>query len=109
VITWSLSEPAGNIQDFTWTPTVNRFQAVLRKDGSVDLSYDEVAAKDAIVGLYPMLDGRPQQELATLSAEEHANVPAHLDRKRVKLTVLYFAKAPQGAPENAIWIRRSRG
>jgi hypothetical protein len=87
VITWSLSEPAGNIQDFTWTPTVNRFQAVLRKDGSVDLSYNEVAAKDAIVGLYPMVDGRPQQELATLRGEEHPNVPAHLDLKSVKLTV----------------------
>jgi len=87
VITWSLSEPSGNIQDFTWTPTVNRFQAVLRKDGSVDLSYDDVAAKDAIVGLYPKVDGRPQQELATLSGEEHPNVPAHLDLTSVKLTV----------------------
>src|SRR5262249_3444810 len=29
VITWTLTEPAGGIQDFTWTPTVNRFQAVL--------------------------------------------------------------------------------
>jgi hypothetical protein len=87
VITWSLSEAAGNIQDFTWKPTVNRFQAVLRKDGSVDLSYDDVAAKDAIVGLYPTVDGRPQQELATLSGEEHPNVPAHLDLKSMKLTV----------------------
>lgn len=87
VITWNLSEPAGNIQDFTWTPTVNRFQAVLRKDGSVDLSYDEVAAKDAIVGLYPTLDGRPEKELGTLGGEEHPNVPAHLDLKSVKLTV----------------------
>ncbi len=66
VITWSLSEPFGGIQDFTWTPTVNRFQAVLRKDGSVDLSYDEVAAKDAIVGLYPVvttLKGAPSSEI----------------------------------------------
>ena len=54
VITWNLSEPFGGIQDFTWKPTTNRFQAVLRKDGSVDLSYDEVAAKDSIVGLCPM-------------------------------------------------------
>ena len=52
VITWTLSEPAGGIQDFTWTPTVNRFQAVLWKDGTVQMSYDEVAAKDAIVGIY---------------------------------------------------------
>jgi hypothetical protein len=52
VITWTLSEPAGGIQDFTWTPTVNRFQAVLSKDGTIQMSYDEVAAKDAIVGVY---------------------------------------------------------
>lgn len=87
VITWSLSEPAGNIQDFAWTPTVNRFQAVLRQDGSVDLSYEDVAARDAIVGLYPMLDSGPQQELVTLHGEEHPDVPAHLDLKSVKLTV----------------------
>jgi hypothetical protein len=53
VVTWSLSEPAGGIQDFTWTPTVNRFQAVLFKDGTIQMSYDDVAAKDAIVGVYP--------------------------------------------------------
>ena len=55
VITWSLTEPVGGIQDFTWTPTVNRFQAVLRKDGTIELSYEQVAAKDAIVGLYPTI------------------------------------------------------
>ena len=54
VVTWSLTEPVGNIQDFTWTPTVNRFQAVLWKDGTIEMSYDDVAAKDAIVGLYPL-------------------------------------------------------
>src|SRR5207244_4387178 len=53
VITWSLTEPVGNIQDFTWAPTVNRFQAVLKKDGGIDLSYEEISANDAIVGLYP--------------------------------------------------------
>ncbi len=53
VITWTLTEPAGGIQDFTWTPTVNRFQAVLSKNGTIQMSYDDVAAKDAIVGLYP--------------------------------------------------------
>lgn len=40
VITWSLTEPVGGVQDMTWTPTVNRFQAVLHKDGAIDLSYD---------------------------------------------------------------------
>jgi len=44
VITWTLTEPAGGIQDFTWTPTVNRFQAVLSKDGTIQMSYDDVAA-----------------------------------------------------------------
>jgi hypothetical protein len=53
VITWTLTEPAGGIQDFTWTPTVNRFQAVLSKNGTIQMSYDDVAAKDAIVGVYP--------------------------------------------------------
>ena len=33
VVTWTLSEPSGGIQAFTWVPTVNRIQAVLHKDG----------------------------------------------------------------------------
>jgi hypothetical protein len=53
VVTWTLTEPVGGIQDFTWTPTVNRVQAVLFKDGTIQMSYDDVAAKDAIVGVYP--------------------------------------------------------
>lgn len=55
VITWDLTEPYGSLLDFTWFPTVNRFQAVLHRDGSIDMSYQSVAAKDAIVGLYPAL------------------------------------------------------
>ena len=31
VVTWSLTEPWAGIQDWTWTPTVNRFQAVLHR------------------------------------------------------------------------------
>src|SRR5579871_5747121 len=58
VITWDLTEPFGNIQDFTWFKTVNRFQAVLHRDGSIEMSYKELAAKDAIVGIYPMLRRR---------------------------------------------------
>jgi hypothetical protein len=53
VITWTLTEPIGGIQDFSWTPTVNRFQATLFKDGAIQMSYDDVTAKDAIVGVYP--------------------------------------------------------
>ena len=53
VITWDLTEPYGGIQDWTWTPTVNRFQAVLHKDGQITLSYQSIAARDAIIGIYP--------------------------------------------------------
>jgi hypothetical protein len=77
VITWSLTEPHGNIQDFTWTPTVNRFQAVLGKDGSVEMSYEQMAAKDAIVGLYPLVaGGKPAKEPSVhLSALKKADGP----------------------------------
>ena len=37
VVTWTLTEPVGGIQDMTWTPTVNRFQAVLQKNGTIEL------------------------------------------------------------------------
>jgi hypothetical protein len=53
VITWDVTEPYGGIQDFTWVPTVNRFQAVLRSDGVIEMSYQELTAKDGIVGVYP--------------------------------------------------------
>ncbi|PYU39206.1 MAG: hypothetical protein DMG53_24990, partial [Acidobacteria bacterium] len=45
VVTWDASEPWGNIQDFTWTKTINRFQAVLHKDGTIEMSYQQLAAK----------------------------------------------------------------
>jgi hypothetical protein len=88
VITWSLTEPVGGIQDFTWTPTVNRFQAALYKDGAIELSYDQLAAKDAIVGLYPLVTAGAEKELATLSDEENAAAAPHLDLKNVKVTVI---------------------
>ena len=77
VITWTLTEPAGSIQDFTWTPTVNRFQAVLFKDGAIQMSYDEVAAKDAIVGVYQ-------------------DVPAGTDPAKVAAVDLSAAKKSEG-------------
>jgi hypothetical protein len=70
IITWSLTEPVGNIQDMTWTPTVNRFQAVLRKDGTIELSYDDVAAKDAIVGVFPMVTRGVEKEIANIAGAE---------------------------------------
>ena len=86
VITWDLTEPFGNIQDFTWFKTINRFQAVLHRDGSIEMSYKELAAKDAIVGIYPVLSGA-EKPLMTLSAEPHRAVAADLDVRNLKLSV----------------------
>ena len=95
VVTWSLTEPVGGIQDMTWHPTGNRFQAVLRKDGTIEMSYDEVAAKDAIVGVYPLLTQGEEKELATLAGEPNTSAAAHLDMQRVKLAAVdgLFLKA----------------
>jgi hypothetical protein len=85
VITWSLTEPVGGIQDMTWTPTTNRFQAVLHKDGAIDLNYDEVHAEDGIVGVYPMVAQGNEKEIGSIDAGENAATPAHLDIKSVKV------------------------
>jgi hypothetical protein len=53
VVTWELTEPYGSYLDFTWVPTANLFQAVLHSDGTIEMSYKRIAARDAIVGLYP--------------------------------------------------------
>jgi hypothetical protein len=88
VITWDVTEPYGNIQDFTWTKTVNRFQALLHKDGSMEMSYDHLAAKDAIVGIYPLVSAEAEKPLTTLSAPRHAPSAAHLDVQKLKLSVV---------------------
>jgi hypothetical protein len=85
VITWSLTEPVGGIQDMTWTPTTNRFQAVLHKDGAIDLNYDEVHAEDGIVGVYPMVAQGNEKEIGAIDAGENSATPAHLDIKSVKV------------------------
>jgi hypothetical protein len=87
IITWDLTEPFGNIQDFTWFKTVNRFQAVLHRDGSIDMSYQEIAAKDAMVGVYPVLAG-PEKTFLNLTADPHPELPAHLDVRNLKLSVV---------------------
>lgn len=86
VITWSLTEPVGGIQDMTWTPTVNRLQAVLHKDGAIDFNYDEVHAEDGIVGVYPMVAQGNEKEIGAIDAGENSATPAHLDIKNVKVT-----------------------
>jgi hypothetical protein len=87
VITWDLTEPFGNIQDFTWFKTVNRFQAALHRDGTIELSYQQLAAKDAIVGVYPTVSGA-ERPLATVAASPHPEMPAHLDVRNIKLSIL---------------------
>lgn len=88
VITWSLTEPVGGVQDMTWTPTVNKFQAVLYRNGGIDLSYDEVHAEDAIVGVYPVVSGTAEKPLSEAKSEQNPALPAHLDLTGVKLAAV---------------------
>jgi len=88
VITWSVTEPVGGVQDMTWTPTVNRFQAVLHKDGSIDLNYDDVHAEDAIVGVYPVVNAASATDIATIPATENAALPANLNIRQIKLSAV---------------------
>ena len=89
VVTWDLTEPWGNIQDFTWTKTVNQFQAVLHKDGVIEMSYKQLAAKDAIIGVYPLVSGGEEKSLATLTpASTNSSAPANLNLQSVHLSVV---------------------
>ena len=74
LVTWTLTEPVGGIQDMTWTPTMNRFQAALYKDGTIELTYDDVHAEDGIVGVYPV--ATKDAETATASARSTASIAA---------------------------------
>jgi hypothetical protein len=87
VITWDLTEPFGNIQDFTWMKTVNRFQAVLHRDGAIEMSYQQLAARDGIVGVYPQIVG-PEKALATIDVEQHPTVAAYLDVRKLKIATI---------------------
>ena len=86
VITWDVSEPYAGIQDWSWYPTVNRFQAVLHKDGMIEMSYNHISVKDAIVGLYPEVNAGEESPLTTLAATAPASAPANLALKDVKLS-----------------------
>ena len=55
VITWDLTEPFGGLLDFSWFRTTDLFQAVIHRDGTIEMSYKEMSAKDAIVGIFPIL------------------------------------------------------
>jgi len=84
VITWDLTEPYGGLLDFSWFRTINRFQAVLQRNGSIEMSYKEIAAKDAIVGIYPVV---AKEEAAGV----HEGDLSSLTRKDGPFAVVYEA------------------
>jgi hypothetical protein len=88
VVTWDVTEPFGNIQDFTWAKTVNRFQAVLHQDGVIEMSYDQLAARDAIVGVYPVVGDGEETALGAAAGGETPSVAPHLDLRSVKLAAV---------------------
>ncbi|MEX2283473.1 MAG: hypothetical protein WEE89_13400 [Gemmatimonadota bacterium] len=57
VVTWDVSEPTGGQQDVTFTRTPHHYQAVLHRDGRIDLSYREMTARDGVVGVYAVPTG----------------------------------------------------
>jgi hypothetical protein len=76
VITWDTSEPASGQQDVTFTRTPHRYQAVLHKDGRVDLSYQEITARDAVVGVYTVpAGGAPAAKSVDLSNVKPTDPP----------------------------------
>lgn len=75
VITWDLTEPFGSALDFTWFKTINRFQAVLHRDGSLEMSYKELTVKDAIVGIYPASPSAEKPEAVHFSSLSHKDGP----------------------------------
>jgi len=117
VVTWTLSEGAGGIQDFTWTPTVNRIQAVLHRNGVIELSYNGVSARDAVVGVFPAVTGGSEKPVATLADAVDGALAAHLDVTNVSLTAIdgLFLKATirtrgpvltaEAASDNAVTYR----
>ena len=88
VLTWDVTEPWGNIQDFTWKKTVNQFQAVLHQDGTMEMSYQQLAAKDAIVGVYPLVTGGTEKTLAKIRGAENPALPANLNLREVRLAAV---------------------
>lgn len=67
-ITWDLTEPFGGFLDFSWLPTTNLFQVVLHRNGSIEMSYKTMAAKDGIVGIYPILSAVESVQSIDLSS-----------------------------------------
>src|SRR4029078_12695142 len=95
VATWTLSEAAGGIQAFSWTPTGNRIQVRLHKNGVIEVSYNDLNAKDDVVGVFPWVTAGVEKSIATISGDETPGVAPKLDIKSIKLTEIdgLFLKA----------------
>jgi hypothetical protein len=72
VVTWDTSEPTSGQQDVTFVRTPHHFQAVLYADGRIDLSYQEMTARDAVVGVYTV----PKSGLPAIAPTDLSSVKA---------------------------------
>ena len=88
VITWSLSEPVGGIQDFTWSRRQPLPGGVAQGWGDRFFRTTSITAKDAIVGIYPMVTAGKAKPLASLTDPDDASIPAHLDMKRMTVAAV---------------------
>lgn len=75
VITWDTSEPVGGQQDVTFVRTPHKYQAVLHRDGRIDLSYQEMTARDGVVGVYTVPAGLPPTKSTDLSTVKPTDAP----------------------------------
>jgi len=76
IVTWDLSEPVGGQQDVTFNRTPHLFQAVLHRDGRIDLSYETITARDAVVGVYTVpAGGAPPTQSTDLSTAAPSDPP----------------------------------
>jgi hypothetical protein len=76
VVTWDTSEPAGGQQDVTFVRTPHKYQAVLHRDGRIHLSYQEMTARDAVVGVYTVpAGGAPATKPVDLSSVKPTDAP----------------------------------
>ena len=76
VVTWDVSEPAGGQQDVTFVRTPHNYQAVLHRDGRIDLSYREMTARDAVVGVFSVPPGgAPPAQAIDLSSVTSTDAP----------------------------------
>jgi len=73
VITWEVRERDTFVRA---APGVNRFQAVLYNTGDIDFSYESIAVRDGVVGVFGI---GAAQEIAAIEDPNDANLPPYLD------------------------------